>query len=115
MANNKGSNKNHQNVKTTCQLVALLQPVMCYYLLPAGAQPGLVDFYMWPWFERLPVLQAHGYAGLQSDAFPKLLQWVEDVKAHPTVKLSYIEPEGHIKFYKSYLADIYSIVYDPEE
>ncbi len=75
----------------------------------------MVDFYVWPWFERLPVLQASGYAGLQSNTFPKLCHWMEDMKALPAVKQSYIEPEGHVQFFKSYLADIYSIMYDPED
>lgn len=63
-----------------------------------------MDFYIWPWFERFPLLEDNGYTGLSAEVYPKLHQWVEDMKALPAVKESYMDISVHKEFYKSFMA-----------
>lgn len=61
----------------------------------------------------IQILHDNGYPGLRSDQYPKLHQWVDDMTALPSVRKSYMEPEEHQKFVKSYLAG--EPVYDPQD
>lgn len=77
-----------------------------------GNQPGLVDMYIWPWFERLPILKSIGYDVLNSTV-PKLVQWVADMKNLPGVQKVYQDPERHLNFVHSYMEG--TPKYDPED
>ncbi|KAG7163320.1 pyrimidodiazepine synthase-like [Homarus americanus] len=69
----------------------------------AGDKPGMLDYMIWPWAERLPVAQELiGDADLLSqDRFPKMLSWMSIMKEDPAVKTTYISPEGHLKYLKT--------------
>jgi len=67
-----------------------------------GSQPGLLDMYIWPWFERLPILKSEGYDVLNSTV-PKLVQWVADMKSLPAIQKVYQTPEKHLAFVHSFM------------
>jgi glutathione S-transferase len=49
-----------------------------------GAEPSLVDFTFYPWFERLPALEQH--TGFQAPGLERLARWREVVRARPSVR-----------------------------
>lgn len=72
-----------------------------------GEKPGMLDYMIWPWMERIPVAQkfASDVIGhLPDDRFSKLLAWMEDMKKDPAVKATYISPETHYKYLQTSLA-----------
>ena len=57
----------------------------------------MVDYHLWPWFERLaakPELLA---------PYPKLKGWVSEMQKLPAVQATCFSPELHLKFIESYL------------
>ena len=52
----------------------------------AGSKPGMVDYMIWPWFERFFILKEHGFVLNDDDKLPKLAAWVAAMEADPTVK-----------------------------
>lgn len=58
---------------------------------------------IWPWLERLPVLSRMKDVRVSESEYPKLIAYMERMKQLPAVKETYIDPENHFKFYKSYL------------
>ncbi|XP_045614616.1 pyrimidodiazepine synthase isoform X1 [Procambarus clarkii] len=70
-----------------------------------GGRPGMLDYMIWPWMERLPMVQMFaGNAGIIiQDRFPKLLSWMDTMKKDAAVKVSFISPETHFKFIKTHL------------
>jgi len=69
-----------------------------------GSEPSMVDYEIWPFFERFPAVQkVHGVDPLPGDKFPKLSKWVEAMKKLPAVKEVYHDPDRHAVFIKSYI------------
>lgn len=67
-----------------------------------GSEPNMVDFHIWPWMERFPILQRVTTTDpLPKDRFPKLNSWVAAMKELPAVKESYLTPETHWAFVES--------------
>ncbi|XP_006160454.1 glutathione S-transferase omega-1-like isoform X2 [Tupaia chinensis] len=52
-----------------------------------GSSPSMVDYLMWPWFERLEVLELNDYV----DHTPKLKLWMEAMRTDPTVSALLID------------------------
>merc|ERR1712142_952861 len=68
-----------------------------------GDKPGMLDYMIWPWAERLPMI--HLMAGcddfLLPETSPKMCSWMGAMKEDPVVKAIYMTPETHMKYLKS--------------
>jgi len=65
-----------------------------------GQQIGMVDYMLWPWFERFPVLKhvlAEKYE-LDKKRFGNLLKWRDLVAQDEAVKQIALDPSVHAKF-----------------
>jgi glutathione S-transferase len=58
----------------------------------------MLDFMVWPWFERLPVVYP-----LSADVHPNLTNWFNLMHKEPAVKETAFSKEIHLKFYEGYL------------
>jgi glutathione S-transferase len=65
-----------------------------------GAEPSLVDFTFYPWFERLPALEQH--AGFQLPALERLARWREVVQARPSVRAIENPTSFYVERYRNY-------------
>lgn len=93
----------------------------------SGHKPGMLDYIIWPWMERLPALSllTHGaviispfrmpvlvsicefvQSGISLFTNPVLIQakWFNDMKEDDAVVESYISPENHCRFLQGYLS-----------
>ncbi|XP_006166478.1 glutathione S-transferase omega-1 [Tupaia chinensis] len=64
-----------------------------------GSSPSMVDYLMWPWFERLEVLELNDYV----DHTPKLKLWMAAMKKDPTVSALLIDAKTFNGFLDLYL------------
>lgn len=46
----------------------------------------MVDYMLWPWFERLPLLRDYGFQLNSDGKFPKLAEWVKTMSANENVQ-----------------------------
>jgi len=46
----------------------------------------MVDYMLWPWFERLPLLSEAGFEFNADGQFPKLAAWIEAMEANENVQ-----------------------------
>ena len=66
-----------------------------------GAEPSLVDFTYYPWFERLPALLEHtGFA--LPNSLDRLLRWRDSVRARASVQAIENPPSFYVERYRSY-------------
>ena len=65
-----------------------------------GAEPSLVDFTFYPWFERLPALEQH--AGFQAPALERLGRWSEVLRARPSVREIENPSSFYVERYRNY-------------
>ncbi|XP_031630249.1 pyrimidodiazepine synthase-like [Contarinia nasturtii] len=64
-----------------------------------GATPGILDYAIWPWFERLGILEAIvGDKYNFDDRFSKLSQWVQLTKEDSAVKKHFVSTDIHTKY-----------------
>ncbi|XP_068230811.1 pyrimidodiazepine synthase-like [Palaemon carinicauda] len=63
-----------------------------------GNKPGMLDYMIWPWGERLPVIELMLEAEFEKSRFPKMKTWMDDMKEDPAVKAIFISPEVHKTF-----------------
>jgi len=67
-----------------------------------GDLPGMLDYMIWPWFERI---DAFGTVVpdcvLPTDRYKKLNEWKEAMTEDDAVKITYLTPEIHAEFIKS--------------
>ena len=68
-----------------------------------GSKPALVDYNVWPWFERFPAIDP-GKTVLPSDRFPKLTAWVKRMEQLPAVKNIQLDNKAHNQFIESFVA-----------
>ncbi|XP_046563180.1 LOW QUALITY PROTEIN: pyrimidodiazepine synthase-like [Haliotis rubra] len=70
-----------------------------------GATPCMVDFTLWPWFERDGVVEkvAPKYA-ITENNFPNLAAWQKRMYELPAVKATMFDAESHLRFYASFKA-----------
>ena len=68
-----------------------------------GSQPGMLDLMIWPWCERVDIFKIIGGDAykLPKDRFPKILEWRNNMISDEGVKISYLEPETHAKYFMS--------------
>ncbi|OWF35357.1 glutathione S-transferase omega-1-like [Mizuhopecten yessoensis] len=71
-----------------------------------GDKPTMLDYFVWPWFERMGVFSAilPGVDPMPAKQFPKLTAWVEVMKSLPAVKETMFDIPTHVAFYKGYAA-----------
>jgi len=70
-----------------------------------GDKPSMLDFHIWPWFERFPMLErVVGTTLLPADQFPKLNAWVKVIQELPAVKSTFFDTNTHFEFVKPILA-----------
>ena len=63
----------------------------------------MVDYHMWPWFERLPALQElTGEVMVDPKLFPKLQRWMEAMLKAPAVRESWLPASLHMQFMMSF-------------
>ncbi|XP_069111865.1 glutathione S-transferase omega-1-like [Argopecten irradians] len=69
-----------------------------------GDQPSMLDFMLWPWFERLPIISKMmpGAEALPAEKFPNLNAWVEAMLSQPAVKETMFDLPTHIAFLQGY-------------
>lgn len=67
-----------------------------------GDNPGMGDFLIWPWFERLSALQS--LFGCDLTQFPAVSAWWTAMSEVPAVKECSFPAEMHLKFYEGYKA-----------
>eukprot|EP00058_Branchiostoma_floridae_P012248 XP_002597736.1 hypothetical protein BRAFLDRAFT_217360 [Branchiostoma floridae] len=60
-----------------------------------GEEPGFLDYSLWPWFERLPVLE------LEEAEFPKLFAWQAAMRDRPEVKMHAKDTPTHLQYLMS--------------
>ena len=66
-----------------------------------GSSPNLVDYYIWPWMERLPAM--HAISGLDPlENCPKLQQWTRDMLQTRPVKETAMPTDLHVEFLQSF-------------
>ncbi|XP_055602907.1 pyrimidodiazepine synthase-like [Uranotaenia lowii] len=68
-----------------------------------GDKPGMLDYMIWPWCERVDLLKfalGDKYE-LDKDRFGKLLQWRDLMEKDDAVKKSFISTADHTKFLQS--------------
>ncbi|KAL3859756.1 hypothetical protein ACJMK2_009954 [Sinanodonta woodiana] len=64
-----------------------------------GEKVCMVDFMIWPWFERLPLLnQVLPETRLTQDRFPSLLAWTREMYLLPAVKSTMYDFKTHRAF-----------------
>ncbi|XP_019615075.1 PREDICTED: glutathione S-transferase omega-1-like [Branchiostoma belcheri] len=77
---------------------ALTQPFF------SGDDVGALDYNLWPWFERVPMLKARAGVQMSAEKLPKLTAWMERMSDLPEVKACSFSPEIHDRYGKTLLA-----------
>jgi hypothetical protein len=62
----------------------------------------MVDYMLWPWFERLPLLSDAGFEFNADGNFPKLAAWIEAMESDKNVQQVQIPTEISKKFMETY-------------
>ncbi|OAD53462.1 Glutathione S-transferase omega-2, partial [Eufriesea mexicana] len=68
-----------------------------------GNSPGMLDFMIWPWWERsdvIRILRGDQFT-IPRDRFKRLLEWRSAMKENPAVQSSYLDTEVHAKYMRS--------------
>jgi glutathione S-transferase len=69
-----------------------------------GNEPSMIDFHIWPWFERFPTInKMKGTDILPSETFPKLNAWVKRMHHVSAVEATIKDVDLHIAFVKAYI------------
>ncbi|KAB1270912.1 Glutathione S-transferase omega-1 [Camelus dromedarius] len=66
-----------------------------------GNSPSLIDYLIWPWFERLEAMELNECI----DHTANLKLWMAAMMKDPAVASLYIEPSTHQQFFRLYLQD----------
>jgi glutathione S-transferase len=81
------------------QLTSLNEPFF------GGAQVGMGDLHIWPFFERVPtVSELRSVDLLPATSFPRLAAWVAAMENAEAVKKCKLSKDVHKRFVESYLA-----------
>lgn len=71
-----------------------------------GKKVCMADFMLWPWFERIPVVNAIvPETTITSSNFPLLASWIRHMYELPAVKKTMFDKESHAHFLKSLMVD----------
>ena len=87
---------------------------MSYFCGYPGAQVGMADLHVWPFFERLPTVgEMRSVDLLLASSFPRLAAWFTAMQKAEAVKKCILPKDVHKRFIESYLAG--QPVYDVEQ
>ncbi|XP_052815990.1 glutathione S-transferase omega-1-like [Mya arenaria] len=71
-----------------------------------GSKVCMADFMIWPWFERLPIVnQIVPETKITPDKYPRLAQWINSMYELPAVKETKFDVESHAHFLKTLRVD----------
>lgn len=62
----------------------------------------MLDFHIWPWYERMSPFIGMGIEMLPEDKFPYLNQWVARMRNVPAVQETMVDDKAHLNFFMSY-------------
>ncbi len=65
-----------------------------------GSKPAMVDYMLWPWFERLALLSDAGYVLNADGNLPKLAAWVNEMQADEAVQKVKV-PEAIVRKFRA--------------
>jgi len=68
-----------------------------------GKAPAMIDFFIWPWFERLPVMTLT-VPSVDISQYPKLANWWKVMTQVPAVKEVMCDTDWHLQVMKMYRA-----------
>jgi len=63
-----------------------------------GKEPGWADYMAWPWVERLNAANAMFEGAVKLDKFPKLVAYIERMKARPEIQRVIKSDKAHAEF-----------------
>jgi len=69
-----------------------------------GANPSLLDFNIWPFFERFPAMKPGANLEIPRDRFPKITSWIDRMYQLPAVKACLVDTESHDHFLRTFAA-----------
>lgn len=71
-----------------------------------GEQPGMADYMIWPWCERLEMVRILGgdQFKVPKERFQRMFEWSKGMLEDNAVKATYCSPEQHAKFLQSFKA-----------
>jgi pyrimidodiazepine synthase len=64
-----------------------------------GSEPAMVDYMLWPWFERIPSLTETGFVLNGDGKQPKLAAWLKAMQTNEAVQKTKVPDEIQKKFY----------------
>ncbi|CAF1196781.1 unnamed protein product [Adineta steineri] len=67
-----------------------------------GSKPAMIDFMLWPWIERFPLLSEAGFEFNSDGKFPKLAAWINAMEANEAVQKVKVPTETVKKFMEGY-------------
>lgn len=69
----------------------------------SGISPGMMDYMIWPWVERLYVLKCINGRKFEEkkDQFPNFVDWGEQMQRDPVVRKHACSPEEYFEYYKN--------------
>ncbi|CAF1565883.1 unnamed protein product, partial [Adineta steineri] len=67
-----------------------------------GSKPAMIDYMLWPWFERFPFLSDGNFEFNSDGNFPKLAAWVNGMEANEAVQKVKVPAELAKKFLEGY-------------
>lgn len=71
-----------------------------------GDLPGMLDYMIWPWMERIPAIPivTKGILSDPCEKFPKTMDWCSIMEKDDAVQATYSAPIIHAKFIQMYLS-----------
>uniref|UniRef100_T1HUM1 Uncharacterized protein n=1 Tax=Rhodnius prolixus TaxID=13249 RepID=T1HUM1_RHOPR len=74
----------------------------------SGDKPGMIDYMIWPWCERLEMIRIRGGEQFRAprDRFQRMWDWSKAMLEDEAVKKHFVTPEQHIKYFQSHSAGI---------
>lgn len=68
-----------------------------------GDTPGFPDYMVWPWFERMAMLETITDCKVMTvEKFPRMVGWVESMWKDPAVQECQIDPQLFVEHYSQY-------------
>ena len=67
-----------------------------------GSKPTMVDYMLWPWFERFSLLSDRGFEFNTDGQFPKLASWIDAMEANEAVQSVKVPAEKTQQFMETY-------------
>ena len=69
-----------------------------------GDKPAFADYMIWPWLERLELLERSKNIKFEREKYPNIWGYIDRMMEIPAVKKIYIKPESYLELLNSYFA-----------